>query len=324
MREEGSRGCASESVREYSPQVPGGEEEEDAERKKEEEQQKLAEAEERKAMEVADVEAMVVSLTNHTHPRVVVEASIKLTGAAPVQDFIVNFQELLKNGQFVDKMFAFCPIDPEGTDKKIHETSGIPSNVTMPGAHFKILSSDKNPFEKQKQWGKANKDKEEFRDPIVYFSLAMTMDKNPKDLLSRIIHEWQRHGGILLRVKDLQSFESDTILAFYNIFTSTPKNYLLQEFCSIFQEVQTLAQEIESTDFIWAAEDLLSNSTLPAMELHLQNPKLPGQHMIHFNKLSRLAQANWKAFYVECNYQYAANIKKLTQLAKEADLVTKM
>jgi hypothetical protein len=71
-------------------------------------------------------------------------------------------------------------------------------------------------------------------------------------------------------------------------------------------------------------EDLPSNSTLPAMELCLQNPKLPGQDTTHFNKLSWWAQANRKAFHVECNRRFAADIKKLTQLAKEADLVTKM
>ncbi len=241
-----------------------------------------------------------------------------------MQDFIVNLQELLKNGQFVNKMFTFCPIDPDGADKKIHETSGIPTNMTMLGAHFKISSNSRNPFKKQKQWGKAKKDKEEFSDPIVYFSLAMAMDKNSKDLLSIIIHEWQCCGGILLLVKELQSFKSDAILAFYNIFTSTPKNYLLQEFHSIIQEAQTLAQEIEPTNFIWAMEDLPNNSTLPAIELCLQNPKLPGQDTTHFNKMFWWAQANRKAFHVECDRRFAADIKKLTQLAKEANLVTKM
>ena len=81
-------------------------------------------------------------------------------------------------------MFAFCPINPEGTNKKIHKTSGIVTNMTMLGAHFKISSNGKNPFEKQKQWGKAKKDKEEFRDPIIYFSLAIATDKDPEDLLS--------------------------------------------------------------------------------------------------------------------------------------------
>ena len=44
---------------------------------------------------------------SHTNPWTIVEASIKLTGSATVQNFIVNLQELLKNGQMVDKMFAF-------------------------------------------------------------------------------------------------------------------------------------------------------------------------------------------------------------------------
>jgi hypothetical protein len=126
----------------------------------------------------------------------------------------------------------------------------------------------------------------------VYFSLAMATDKDPKDLLSRIIHEWQRHGGVLIKVKELQSFESNMILAFYNIFTSTPKKYLLQEFQSIVKEAPTMVQEIEPTDFFWTMEDRPSNSTLPAMGLCLQNPKLLGQDTSHISKLSWRAQAN--------------------------------
>jgi hypothetical protein len=85
-----------------------------------------------------------------------------------------------------------------------------------------------------------------------------------------------------------------------------------------------MAQEVEPTDFFWPMEDLPSNSTLPALELHLQNPKLPGQDTSHFSKMSCRAQANQKAFHLECDRRFAANIKKLTQLAKESDLVTKM
>jgi hypothetical protein len=222
------------------------------------------------------------------------------------------------------RCLLFCPIDPDGTDKKIHEVSGIQPKMTILDAHFEILSNGKNPFEKQKQWGKAKKDKEVFCDPIVYFFLAMATDKDPEDLLSQIIYEWQRCWGILLRVKELQSFESDTILAFYNILTTTPKKYLLQEFEAILQEAQSMAQDVEPTDFFWPMEDLPSNSTLPALKLCLQNPKLSGQDTSHFSKMSWWAQANWKAFHLECDRRFAANIKKLTQLAKESDLVTKM
>jgi hypothetical protein len=127
----------------------------------------------------------------------------------------------------------------------------------------------------------------------------------------------------LLNVKELQSFESSMILAFYNIFAATPKKYLLQEFCSILNEVQTMAQEIEPTDFFWTMEDLPSNDTLPAMGLCLQNLKLPGQDPSHFSKLSWRAQANQTAFHVECDHCFVVEIKQLTQLKKESNLVTK-
>jgi hypothetical protein len=223
---------------------------------------------------------------SHTNLRTIVEASIKLTGSAPVQYFIVNLQELLKNGQMVDKMFAFCPINPDGTKKKIHKTSGIVTNMTMLGVRFKISSNGRKPFEKQKQWGKATKDKEEFWDPIIYFLLAIATDKDPKDLLLQIIHKWQRRGGILLRIKELQFFERNTILAFYNIFTATPKKYILQEFRTNLREVQEMAQESDPTKFFWPMADLPNNSTLLALEICLQNPKLPGQDTSHFSKMS--------------------------------------
>jgi hypothetical protein len=80
----------------------------------------------------------------------------------------------------------------------------VPTNMTMLGAHFKIMSNGRNPFKKQKMWGnKAKKDKEELKDPVVYFSLAIATDEDPEELIARIVHKWQRHGGILLQIKKI-------------------------------------------------------------------------------------------------------------------------
>jgi hypothetical protein len=52
-----------------------------------------------------------INAHSHKHLRVIVETSIKLSGANPVQEFIVNLQELLKNGQLVEDV-CFLPNHP--------------------------------------------------------------------------------------------------------------------------------------------------------------------------------------------------------------------
>jgi hypothetical protein len=135
--------------------------------------------------------------------------------------------------------------------------------------------------------------------------MAIAINKEPEDLLVRISHEWHRRGAIVLKVKELQSFESETILCLFNMFTSTPKQTVLVELCDILSKAQDLAQEMDPTEFFWGAMNLPTNSTLPMLELCLLNPKTPGQDMSHYNKLSWRAQANRKAYHVECDRCYA-------------------
>jgi hypothetical protein len=204
------------------------------------------------AAPAAKTKSVTTSFDSHIHKHqcVTVEASTKLMGATPTQEFIVNLHKLLKNGQLVDKFFAFCPVKPDGGEKKIHKVLGVPTNMTMLGAHFKISSNGRNPFEKQKVWGnKAKKDKEEFKDPIVYFTLAIATDVDPKELLARIIHEWQHCGGILLRIKELQSFESKTVLTLFSICTAVPKKLILDKFHTILAQAQSFAQEDDYSEF---------------------------------------------------------------------------
>jgi hypothetical protein len=63
------------------------------------------------------------------------------------------------------------------------------------------------------------------------------------------------------------------------------------------------------------------NNPLPAIELRLQVPKLPGQDTSHFNKLEYRVLNNRRAYHVECDKRYSSAIKRLTQLAKESGIV---
>jgi hypothetical protein len=69
---------------------------------------------------------------------VLAEASVTLKSETPDQDFIVNLQELLKNSQLVDKKISFYPVKYDGWVKKIHDQTGLPTNMTLLSAFFKI------------------------------------------------------------------------------------------------------------------------------------------------------------------------------------------
>jgi hypothetical protein len=174
-------------------------------------------------------------------------------------------------------------------------------------------------------WKNNKEVKGDLRNPIIYFSMAIATDKEPEDLLAQISHKWHWHGGITLKVKDLQSFESKMILCLFNIFTATNKKTVLEELCEVLSKAQELAQDIEPTNFLWDAADLLPrNSSLPALELCLMNPKTPGQDTSQYNKLSWRMQANRKVVHVECDRCFATDIKCLAQLAKDYKLVSEM
>ncbi len=270
---------------------------------------------------------LIDSIDQHVHkyPRVIIEAGISLSQADPFQEFISNLKHLLKNGQLVDSKFAFCPVNQDSKDKKIFDHPGIPINMTMLGAHVKITSSGRNPFMKQKQWGKnAGKGREEAKDPVVYFTMAIATDVNPQEVISRISHEWNRLGGTRLQVKELQSFDSETIAALFNILTVNDKNTLKSELHQILVKAQEWVQAVDSMEFLWPLELLLGDDPIPPFELCLQVPKLPGQDVLHFNKLPWMAQQNRKVYHIECDRQVRSDMKRLIQYAKEFKLVQKM
>ena len=119
----------------------------------------------------------------HNFPGVLAEAYVNLKSDSPIQESIVNLQEPLKNGQLVDKYFAFCPVRDDGQVKKIHDPSGLTNNVTLLIAYIKISRNlGRNPFGKQKVYKNNKEVKGQVRDPVIYFDYAFETDEEPEDL----------------------------------------------------------------------------------------------------------------------------------------------
>ncbi len=54
---------------------------------------------------------------------------------------------------------------------------------------------------------------EAFKDPVVYFTIAISTDIPPQNLIYVIQMEWEANSGGKLQVKDLQSQESKVVMA---------------------------------------------------------------------------------------------------------------
>jgi hypothetical protein len=67
--------------------------------------------------------------------------------------------------------------------KKIGEQSGIPTNMTMLSAYFKISTNKgRNPFEKHKVWKNNKEVKGDLKNPTIYFSMAFAANEEPENL----------------------------------------------------------------------------------------------------------------------------------------------
>jgi hypothetical protein len=192
----------------------------------------------------------------HPHSRTVLELAIKLKSNNPFEEFTKSLMDLIANAQIVDSRFVINPIDSASKEKNISSKGEISSNMTKLGMHIKI-SGNGNAFNKRKVWGNQEQErksrknkKEEFRDPTVYFSMIVSTEVKPQELIDRITHEWVQLGGARLQIKDLQIIESETVVTFFRVSTMTPKSVLLAELKKILLETQQRA-----------SKDLLDTST---------------------------------------------------------------
>jgi hypothetical protein len=163
----------------------------------------------------------------------------------------------ITNAQMVDSMFVINPLDPNSKEKNISSKGEISQSMTKLGIHVKI-SGNGNVFNRKKVWGnqanicKSRKSKkEEFRDPVVWFSMVISSVVPPQEIINGVTHEWVRLNGTRLQIKDLQSIDSKTVVTFFKVSTMTPNEVLLAELTKILHEAQKRVQQdsLDTTTF---------------------------------------------------------------------------
>ena len=238
----------------------------------------------------------IVETVNHKYKRTIFELAILLTSESKFEEFTQALMAFLINAQMVDPKFVINPLNPKSVSKDIASKGDISPNMTKLGEHIKISANGPNVFNKRKVWDKddgrksrkANK-KEEFQNPTVYFSMFVSSETPPKDIIDRMTHEWARMNGVRLQIKELQFVDSETVVSIYKVSKLTPKDVILEELKKILLMAQEKARkddlEPELYDFLLDL-DVEDTSVLPAMTLRIQAAKLRGEEVATFNRLN--------------------------------------
>jgi hypothetical protein len=99
------------------------------------------------------------------------------------------------NAQMVDPKFMINPLNPSLKEKSIGSKSEVSPNMTKLEIHIKI-SGNGNAFSMKKIWSNRDNDckshksnKEEFRDPTVYFSMVVSTEVMPQEIIDQVSHE---------------------------------------------------------------------------------------------------------------------------------------
>jgi hypothetical protein len=214
----------------------------------------------------------------YPHSQVILELAVTLKSDKTFEEFTKALMAFIMNAHMVDSKFVINQINPNCKEKNITFKGKISPNMSKLGTHIKI-SGNGNAFNKQKVWDKdgdsgrqsrkANK-KEEFRDPTVYFSMAILSKVDPKEIIECTAHEWSRINGMRLQIKNLQFMESETIVSIYKVLKNTPKDVILKELERILIMTQEKAKdnsiEVEVHDFSMDI-DIDIGKTLPTMNL---------------------------------------------------------
>ena len=126
---------------------------------------------------------------NHKHKRIFIEGLTELSDDQKHIEFTMKMRGLYKEAQKVDGAICINPIASGAKGPVITKPNDIPLNHTDLGANAKV--ADNACFYKKKPWGRDKEDipEEDWEDPEVWFSICISCNEDPHDIVTRIRRE---------------------------------------------------------------------------------------------------------------------------------------
>ena len=257
------------------------------------------------------------SFIPHTyqHKRIILDASVRL-GATQEKDrfaeFLGQIKALLMNAKIVDKYFVINPVIMGDGKKDLREIKDVPANMTTLGGYIRISQKCMRAFETKPMFG-TNAKKAEGNDysDTVFFTMAISCDTAPAEIISRISVEWMRAGGIGIYIKEINSFNTDSAFVILLLSIYVNANIVAEELKKLLETGVSLLAE-------GMGDDETPITSVPPFALRKNLPKLPGVDVaVEYKGLSNRQKQTRRAWHVEMEVHHIQTFERLLEVCKD-------
>ncbi len=254
----------------------------------------------------------------YTHPRAIIEGTAHLSNEDKAAQFIGLLGVFLTNAKMLDPFFVINPILPTAGKKDLRDAKDIPQNMTLLNCYIKISEKSMQTFQPAPSAVLGGKKKpvggnHAFVD-VVFFTMAVSCDTTPGEILTGISVEWMRAGGMRLFRKEIQAFNTFSPFVILNLCTNVAVVTIMAELNRILEEAKKISEEevMDEKERIPAA--------VPTFAIRKSLPKLPNLDLADYAGLSQKQNNARKAWHVEMGTKFLDAMRYLIDKAKDYSL----
>jgi hypothetical protein len=145
---------------------------------------------------------------------------------------------------------------------------------------------------------------------VVYFTFTISCDVLPTNLMSQIMVEWMRAGGVGLYRKEIQAFNTYSPFVIFYLYHGTLVQTILAEFRRLMEEgVKLLVEKAMGDEPVIQA--------VPPFAFWKSLPKLLGQDLSEYSGLTPWQVATRRAWHLEMDTQHESVFAKVIEKCKE-------
>jgi hypothetical protein len=151
----------------------------------------------------------------------------------------------------------------------------------------------------------------------MFFSFYLSSDMEPKKLTDQVAFEWCNYGN-MLRVKELQSMDTETPIIIYNLCSMNQRSVIQEEIKLCLEAIQEDMMRMDGGLFDGEIDWELASASPPEVNLRCNIPNiLKAKSTNSLNKLPKNLQGCRCAWHLEVDKSKVGHLKELVKYGKK-------